>query len=118
MPRLDTMAALALSAGWACFLSRSPPVPVAMVIMIRAGIQAYVSYQCRTRNPQKEMRRESTPMMTMPAAGVRLPEETAERHWPPTTQMMTMKPVKVARLRRTGMDTRYRLGGVVSDTLS
>lgn len=47
--------------------------------------------------------------MMMPALGVRSPPETAERHWPPTTQMMTVKPVRVARLRTTGMETMYRL---------
>jgi hypothetical protein len=45
-------------------------------------------------------------VITMPTVTLRLPSATDERHCPPMTAMMTQKPVRVARLSRTGMVTR------------
>lgn len=56
-------------------------------------------------------------MRAMPRSGLMLvllgsslDDDAAERVCPPTTLMMTQKPVRVARFRRTGMEVRWRLG--------
>lgn len=109
MPKLRTSAAVAGSAGVDCFLRPEPAQPVAMTTLMMAGMNAYVSYICRIRKPQNETSRESTAMMTMPTSMLTCPFEMAEIHCPPVIQMMTVKPVMLAKFSSTGNDTIYRL---------
>lgn len=109
MPKLSTSAAVAGSAGVACFLRPEPAQPVAMTKLMMAGMNAYVSYICRIRKPQNETSRDSTAMMMMPTLMLTRPSEMAEIHCPPVIQMMTVKPVMLAKFSSTGNDTIYRL---------
>lgn len=109
MPKLRISAAVAGSAGVACFLRPEPAQPVAMTTLMMAGMNAYVSYICRIRKPQNETSRDSTAMMMMPTLMLTRPSEMAEMHCPPVMQMMTVKPVMLAKLSSTGNDTIYRL---------
>jgi hypothetical protein len=45
----------------------------------------------------------------MPTLMLTDPFEMAERHCPPVIQMMTVKPVMLAKFSSTGIDTMYRL---------
>lgn len=105
MPNVKMSAALAAEAGADWFLRLPPPTPTAIVILINAGMKENVSKKCRILKPPKETSRERSESTTIPTVGVTEPEEMAERHWPPITQIMVEKPVKVARFRMTGMDT-------------
>ncbi|TLD31223.1 hypothetical protein PspLS_02490 [Pyricularia sp. CBS 133598] len=60
-----------------------------------------------TLKPQKEMKSDSSAMMTIPTFGVRDPSPaTADRHWPPMTAITTQNPVRVAKFKMTGRVTR------------
>uniref|UniRef100_A0A1Y1MSI8 Uncharacterized protein n=1 Tax=Photinus pyralis TaxID=7054 RepID=A0A1Y1MSI8_PHOPY len=106
IPKLKMSAAVAGAAGSFCCLSLLPPTPAAIMILMRAGIKANVSKICNTLKPAKETIKDNTEITTMPTFGVMVPDDIAERHCPPTTQMMALNPVNVARFNRTGMETR------------
>lgn len=109
MPKFIIIAAVAGLSGIDCFVRLEPEQPAAMAIAMMAGMKAYVSYMCSTLKPKKDINKDNNAMMTMPALGLTAPSEIAEMHCPPMTQMIMMKPVMVARLSKTGIETRYRL---------
>lgn len=100
-----------MAGGTVLWRARSlPPQPVAMMMAIRAGTQAYFSYLWRVLKPQKETRRERSAMMTMPTVALMVvPELTAERACPPMMESTMEKPVRVARLSRMKSETKYLL---------
>lgn len=72
------------------------------MMLMRAGMKEYVSKMCNNLKPAKDTSKEIMAMMTIPTLGVILPDDIADRHCPPTTQMMALNPVNVARLSKTG----------------
>lgn len=80
-----------------------------MMMLMRAGIKEKVSKICSTLKPAKETINERIEITTMPVFGVMVPDDIADKHCPPTTQMMALNPDNVAKLNRTGIETRYRL---------
>jgi hypothetical protein len=93
-----------------CFDNWLPPQPVAMIIAIRAGIHVYLSYQCSTLNPQKQMKSARRQITTMPTVGlIVLPLVTADSAIPPMTESTTQNPVSVAKFISTKMETKYFL---------
>jgi hypothetical protein len=87
-----------------------------MMMAIRAGTQAYFSYLWRVLKPQKETRRESSAMMTIPTVAlIVVPPLTAESACPPIMESTMEKPVSVARLSRMKSETKYLLDLVSQD---